>query len=357
MGLSTDLLTLGAFGLLIYGVYRSGVFNNLQSGGGLFGSGSGGGSSGGGGGPSGTGTTFHVVGDVDCTPATAQNMAKGNPDLAINVGDFAYKCADPEEWWKNSLKAWSGPLGDRTIAVIGNHDVGEDSEYLSIFGPNQGNKWQYIKKFGHGVAFLGCNTEDVDMDELEGLLTKAQNDKSIKMIITLMHKTCFLPSKKPLKPDASKEFHNLFKRFKKVRMGFWGHNRFYARLQPIDGIQYVTVGNGGHGGNSKTSGRTTLTGAHGVLKCSVRAGPIIDCKEVLNNGTVIDSFTVSMSQLPTGGESIDGVNSSDTGDGNNEDDNESNYVRRVSPYPSPPKRSYLTRYNQRLVYLPSRRYN
>ena len=349
MSTATDLLSILALGGLVYAVFKSGMFNNLQipSADSLnLGKGDTGGQTG-------KGSKFHVVGDVDCTPATCVNMAKGNPDLAINVGDFSYKCADPDEWWNTSLKACAA-MGNKNIAVIGNHDVGEDAAYLKIFGPNQSNKWQYIKKMG-AIAFVGANTEDVDLDELEQLLTKAQNDPTVKMIVILQRKTCFLPKAKPLKPDASKEFHALYKRFKKVKLGFWGHNHFYARLQPVDGIQYVTVGNGGHNPGKGSSARGSISNQLGVCKCTVSGGPTISCQEVLNDGTVIDTFTVSPTKLPTGGQPIDGVNSSDTGDGANEEDNAANYVKHVEALPTPYERTLVSRFTKSIIYLPPRR--
>ena len=308
MGTATDLITLGAFGLLIYGVFKSGIFNGLPI------PGSGGGS---GGASTSTGDSFAAVGDVDCTSATAENVAKGNPALTLYLGDFSYGCEDAEAWWNGPMKAWSSLGKAKTLAALGNHD---GDEFLKLFG-NPGGKWQSLKIMS-GVAFVSVNTEGGDMDELEALLQKAESDPKVKLTVCYMHKTVYLPKAKPLKPDADKGFHSLFKARKKVKMVLGGRNHFYARLKPVDGILYVTAGNGGHNKGSGSKTRGTISNQLGVVKCDIGSGGNLSCKEVLNDGTVIDSWTVSPHSVPSDGEEIDGLNSSDTGDGNNEDDNE-----------------------------------
>ena len=189
----------------------------------------------------GTAFTFNVVGDVDETPATATNLCGQNPTLAIFVGDFAYHC-NAQKWWTGSMKACNGK---DVMGSLGNHECGGKG-FLELF-PVNGGKWETIKKLGN-IAIIAVNTGScgavcANPSSVEPLFQQAQNDPSVKFIIAHHHKSIFTTS---ITPDASPAYHTMYKKYPKVKMVFAGHNHYYARYKIIDGIQYITVGTGGH---------------------------------------------------------------------------------------------------------------
>jgi hypothetical protein len=238
--------------------------------------------------------TFNVVGDIDHTPATGTNLCGTPPTLAIIIGDFAYDC-DAQKWWTVDMKACNGK---NVIGSVGNHDC-NGKGYIDLF-PANGGKWEFTKKIGN-IAFIAVNTgfcsaQCMDLKS-EALFQQAQNDPSVKFIVAHFHKPVFTSG---TAPDAPMSLHNMMKKYSKVKMAFAGHNHTYKRYIPIDGIQYITCGQGGHAGNnSPTKGPSS--GTIGVVKCRVAADGSITCQYVANaGGAILDTWGVSADGKHTG---------------------------------------------------------
>jgi hypothetical protein len=244
----------------------------------------------------GTAFTFNVVGDVDETPATATNLCGSSPTLAIFVGDFAYH-NDAQKWWTGSMKACNGK---NVIGSLGNHDNGGKG-FIDLW-PANGGKWEFIKKIGN-VAVIAVNTGScsatcANPSSVEPLFQQAQADPSVKFIVAHHHKSIFTTG---ISPDASPAYHTMYKKYPKVKMVFAGHNHYYARYKPLDGIQYITVGTGGHDLSSSTSGSTGPSSKTiGVAKCRVSTDGGITCQFVSNSGQILDQWGLTGAGKHTG---------------------------------------------------------
>jgi len=238
--------------------------------------------------------TFNVVGDIDHTPATASNLCGTPPTLAIIIGDFAYDC-NAQSWWTNDMKPCNGK---NVIGSVGNHDCGGKG-YIDLF-PANGGKWTFIKKIG-SIAFVALNTGTCSAvcsnpATEEPVIRQAQADPSVKFIVVHFHKPIFTSG---TAPDTPMSFHTMLKKYPKVKMAFAGHNHTYKRYVPIDGIQYITCGQGGHAGNNTpTKGASSST--IGVVKCRVSSDGGITCQYVANNGTVLDQWGLTAAGKHTG---------------------------------------------------------
>jgi len=244
----------------------------------------------------GTAFTFNVVGDVDETPATATNLCGTSPSLAIFVGDFAYH-NNAQKWWTGSMKACNGK---NVIGSLGNHDNG-GTGFIDLW-PLNGRKWEFIKKLGN-IAIIAVNTgacKDTSCNNpssVESLLQQAQNDPSVKFIVCHHHKTIFTTG---VTPDAVPAYHTMYKKYPKIKMVFGGHNHYYARYIPLDGIQYITVGTGGHDLSDSNGSPGPSSKSIGVAKCRVSSDGGITCQFVSNSGKVLDNWGLTAAGKHTG---------------------------------------------------------
>lgn len=244
----------------------------------------------------GTSFTFNVVGDVDHTPATAVNLCSSNPTLVMIIGDFAYDC-NAQAWWTQTMKPCNGK---NVVGSVGNHDC-NGKGFLELF-PANGGKWTHIKKIGN-IAFVALNTGFCDAicsnpATEEPVIKQAQADPTVKFIVVHFHKPIFTSG---TAPDTPMSFHTMLKKYPKVKMAFAGHNHSYKRYVPIDGIQYITAGRGGHDATGKEPLQKGASSNNvGVVKCRVSSDGGITCQYVGNNGTVLDQWGLTASGKHTG---------------------------------------------------------
>ena len=93
----------------------------------------------------------------------------------------------------------------------------------------------------------------------------------------------------------------MMKKYSKVKMAFAGHNHKYVRYIPIDGIQYITAGRGGHDASGKeaiTKGASSNT--VGVVKCRVATDGSMSCQYVANSGEILDTWGLTAAGKHTG---------------------------------------------------------
>lgn len=247
----------------------------------------------------GTALTFTVVGDIDdnaLAAQTAQNLCGGNPTVVLIIGDFAYHC-NAQKWWTGSMKACNGK---NVIGSVGNHDCGGKG-FLELF-PANGGKWTTFKRIGN-IGFVGlntgtCNAVCSNPSDEEHVVKQAQADPNVKFIVVHFHKPIFTAN---TAPDTPASFHTMLMKYPKVKMVFAGHNHTYKRYAPQGGIQYVTVGAGGHDKTSSTPvQKGPSSGTVGVAKCRVAADGSITCQYVANNGEVCDQWGLTAQGKHTG---------------------------------------------------------
>jgi hypothetical protein len=240
---------------------------------------------------------FTAAGDFRDNTNTDENMANNNPEIVLILGDFSYN-GNAEEWWSKNMDALANL---NVIGALGNHDEPND-DFLNLWPLNKG-KWEFIYKVGN-VAFVAFDTETNDPSTIDPLLAKAQDDPSVAHIIPFGHKTLFTPAPgNPLKPDANKGYFDVFKKYDKIRMILGGHNHFYARMNSVQGTDFIYV-TAGHGGanphqDSGESGSPPkqYVRSNGALHCDVNTDTI-SCKMISNEGKVWDEFTITPGNPP-----------------------------------------------------------
>jgi hypothetical protein len=190
--------------------------------------------------------------------------------------------------------------GLNVIAALGNNDE-PNNDFLNLF-PLNGGKWEFIYKISN-VAFVAFDTEKNDPLTVDHLLAQAQADPTVVHIIPFGHKTIFTPTAKPLKPDASSDYFDIFKKYDKIRMILGGHNHFYARMNAVPGTDfiYVTVGNGGakpHQDSEESAPPPQqYIRSNGALHCDVNTNTI-SCNMISKEDKVWDEFTITPGDPP-----------------------------------------------------------
>ena len=245
----------------------------------------------------GTAFTFNVVGDIDYTDKTGQNLCGDNPTLTMIIGDFSYDC-EAQKWWTTTMKACNGK---KNLGSVGNHDC-SGKGFIDLF-PLNGGKWEFIYKVGN-IAFIAVNTgycsaQCMNLNS-EALFKQAQADPSVKFIVAHFHKPVFTSG---TAPDAPMSLHNMMMKYPKVKMAFAGHNHTYKRYVPQGGIQYITAGRGGH--DAPASGINPIkkgpdSGTIGVVKCRVATDGSMTCQYVANSGEVLDNWGLTAQGKHTG---------------------------------------------------------
>jgi len=234
----------------------------------------------------GKGITFHAVGDIESNKATAVNLASGNPDIILLLGDYAYK-GSADSWWSGIMSPIHNQL---TIAVLGNHD---NDDYLKLFKAQ--DSWSFAKSIGN-VMFVAVNSEKPSLSITEELIKKGQANSNVKWIIPFMHKLIVAPSGSHHGAEVPTEFHTMFKKYNKIKLVLHGHNHVYTRMVPQDGITYVVSGLGGrkpYNGAKDSRTAVAFNKPFGVLKCTT-SNSSISCKFIPNgSNSALDSFTIT----------------------------------------------------------------
>jgi Calcineurin-like phosphoesterase len=105
---------------------------------------------------------FTIAGDFEHTDATRTvigNMKDINPAFVLNLGDFAYDNGESAatNWWDEYM----GPLQSlKQYPTLGNHDIRDQSTYLSLFGIEKWTYWFTIQN----VFILSLNTEETHIE-------------------------------------------------------------------------------------------------------------------------------------------------------------------------------------------------
>ena len=163
-------------------------------------------------------------------------------DTVIMVGDNIYgadKAVDMRQKFEEVYK----PLINQGVtfrATLGNHDS-SNQRFYELFNM-KGDEYYRFEK--NGVAFYALNSNYMDKRQLDWLTSKLAADTA-KWKIAFFHHP----------PYSSGGFHGSSKKIREalhplfIRYGvsvvFTGHDHFYERIKPQDGIQYFVVGSGG----------------------------------------------------------------------------------------------------------------
>lgn len=237
------------------------------------------------------------------TVAVAQQALLSNPDVLLTCGDNVQQLSAPVGLFDGN---WFGPLAPLLrrvplMATMGNHDIRieQGRRYLEALslptnGPSGLEERNYSFDYAN-VHFVILDANAFEPDN-ETAYTNAADmrPKILTWLTNDLHNTTqtwkFVAYHQPpytsqgLHGDAEGVKANLTPIFEQyhVNIAFQGHNHFYERINPINGVYYFTVGSGGYSIHGLTNQRefsgkifrdkydflvVDINGQHLILRC------------------------------------------------------------------------------------------
>jgi hypothetical protein len=204
--------------------------------------------------------TVVAAGDISLPEAsersklTAELVESLNPEAVIALGDLQYNDGALELFENVYGPTW-GRFKDKTFPAVGNHEYKTPGAagYFTYFGARAGDptKGYYSFDLGawHVIALntselcqhVSCEPDGEQMKWLEADL--AANKK--KCVLAYWHYPRF-SSGKHGNFDKAAPFWKVLAAHH-TTLVLTGHEHFYERMRPIDGITQITVGTGGAG--------------------------------------------------------------------------------------------------------------
>jgi hypothetical protein len=165
-----------------------------------------------------------------------------NFDFAIMVGDNIYGSENPADFKKKFEDAY-GPLvktGVKFYAALGNHDESKQRLYEPF---NMDGKEYYRLRMGD-AAFYALNSNYMDKLQLDWLSSELSKDDAKWKIAFFHHPPYSSGGKHGSSVGLRETLEPLFIRYG-INAVFTGHEHFYERLKPQNGIYYFITGAGG----------------------------------------------------------------------------------------------------------------
>ncbi len=224
-------------------------------------------------------------------------------DTVLMLGDNLYGSEDPKDYEKKFERPYKALLqqGVKFYASLGNHDEANQRHYQ---GFNMGGREYYTFTRGDDIRFFAINSSYFDAEQLEWLRDElSKSDERWK--ICFFHHPIYssggrhgpdLPLREQLEP--------LFIQYG-VDAVFTGHEHFYERINPQNGIAYFISGAAGklRKGNIRQSD-ITATGFDRDRSFMILeiVGDRLHFQTVSRTGLTIDSGEVSDREIqPTDG--------------------------------------------------------
>jgi predicted phosphodiesterase len=163
-------------------------------------------------------------------------------DTVLSVGDNIYgsnTAADMKAKFEDPYKVFF-ENGVKFYATIGNHDSSNEKNY-ELFNMKGEEFYKFEKD---GVSFYALNSTYMDQRQLDWINAKMAADTN-KWKIAYFHHPPFSSGKFHGSDKKMREvLHPLFIKYG-VDVVFTGHDHFYERVVPQDGITYFVTGSGG----------------------------------------------------------------------------------------------------------------
>lgn len=254
--------------------------------------------------------TFAVIGDSGTGKegqfAVARQMhatrAKTPFELVLMLGDNIYSNGAAKHFPKKFELPYEALLnnGVKFYAALGNHDVRRGrAAQLQYDKFNMGGQAYYSFTKGEGlIEFFALDSTRMDAAQIAWLETKLQASTA-RWKVAFFHHPLYSSGKRhgsEMKLRATLE--PLFTRFG-VQVVFSGHDHFYERLQPQQGIQYFVEGASGQLRKNGRKKKSLLTAAsndvtHSFLLVQVTTAEML-IEAIGEDGTVIDRLPLPLS--------------------------------------------------------------
>ena len=170
---------------------------------------------------------YHEVFPFQCVLMTGDNLYGGE-----DAKDYDEKFAQP---YKKLLEA-----GVKFHAALGNHDNSNQRSYKDF---NMGGREYYSFKKG-GVRFFALNSNYMDQRQIKWLEDELQKSSADWKVVFCHHPPYSSGEKHGPSTELRKIIEPLFIKHG-VDVVFTGHEHFYERIKPQQGVYYFVSGAGG----------------------------------------------------------------------------------------------------------------
>ena len=177
-------------------------------------------------------------------------IRKKDFEFLLHTGDIVFHTDEERSWDAFFRQSASMLAGLPVIVTAGNHDFYDRGERLRrYFIPTAGGRIEgFYYSFDWGTAhFLVLNTEvplDPDSDQFRFAASDLDGAAGRGPLFVIHHKPLYGSLRGIVNRPAGKALASLYSRFG-VDVVFSGHNHYYERTRPIDGVTYIVAGGGG----------------------------------------------------------------------------------------------------------------
>jgi len=177
-------------------------------------------------------------------------------DMVLLTGDNIYGPDTPADM-KNKFELPYKTLLDRGVkfyASIGNHDT-SNQRFYALFNMN-GEEYYRIER--NGVSMYALNSNYLDKKQLDWFAEQLKKDPNQWRIAFFHHPPYSSGGRHGSDADVQKILHPLFVA-NGIDVVFTGHDHFYERVKPQDGITYFVSGAAGKIRKGDLKDRSNIT--------------------------------------------------------------------------------------------------
>jgi len=248
------------------------------------------------------GTIVYAVGDAADGGAEATELASyiedQDPDRFFYLGDVYY--TGTAEEFKQNYDPLYGDLADRTDPVIGNHEYANDHEgYYPYWEGKRGWTEAQAKHRSYvdsesGWQVIAYSSETDPAAEARWVTRQIdKQDGTCRIAIAHRARYSIADSQHTDNADEAPVWKALAGR---TAINLAAHSHVYGRLEPIDGVNVIVSGQGGHDirelGPQQHEVAASTAGATSVTRLVLRPGEA-EVTQVGPDGTNYDSDTIA----------------------------------------------------------------
>ncbi len=252
--------------------------------------------------------TFAVIGDSGTGKAGQYAVArqmkaaydKNRFEVVLMLGDNIYTNGDAKHFKKKFELPYEALLnnGVKFYASLGNHDVRKGlNAQINYDKFNMGGRRYYSFTKGD-VEFFALDSTAMTPPQLAWLETQLKASTA-RWKVAFMHHPLYSSGKRHgSEMNLRSVLEPLFTRFG-VQVVFSGHDHFYERIQPQQGVQYFVAGASGQLRKNGMKKKSPLTAAsndrlHSFLLVQVR-GAEMQIETISEDGSILDRVTIAQS--------------------------------------------------------------
>jgi hypothetical protein len=217
-------------------------------------------------------------------------------ELVITVGDNIYGAERQRDMERKFERPYKPLLdaGVKFYAALGNHD-GRDQRYYKPFNMD-GKLYYTFKGSRQSVRFFALDSTYMSADQLAWLEQELKGSREDWKIAYLHHPPYSSGDRHGSDDAMRKVLEPLFVAHN-VSVVMTGHDHFYERVKPQQGIVYFVVGAGGQLRRGNLDPRSPLTAKgndqdYSFLVCEVE-GDTLHFNAVSRRGLVFDAGTIT----------------------------------------------------------------